>query len=137
MTRTGFRWGVRVYYEDTDAAGIVYYANYLKFMERARTEWLRLKGLGQTSLRERSGIIFVVTRLDVRYLQPARLDDELCVSVELARMGRAGFDMHQQVERDPDSPLCTASVRIGCVDAGTLRPRRVPDFLLTELNCDH
>jgi len=135
VRRAHFHWDVRVYYEDTDAAGIVYYANYLKFMERARTEWLRSRGFDQSSLREQRGIVFVVTRLDVRYLKPARLDAQLRVMLELTRMGRAGFDMCQQVESGPDS-LCTANVRIGCLDAVSMRPRRVPDTLLTELTCD-
>ena len=109
-----FSWNVRVYFEDTDAAGIVYYANYLKFMERARTEWLRSLGFDHASLREQSGIIFVVTRLEAHYLRPARLDEELAVTVEPTRIGRAGLDLGQRVERLPvGSPLCTASVRLG------------------------
>jgi acyl-CoA thioester hydrolase len=128
---------VRVYYEDTDAAGIVYYANYLKFMERARTEWLRSFGHDQRTLRERSGILFVVTRLEVRYRHPARLDDELQVTLQAGRTGRAGFDLAQRIERGGESPLCTASVRLACLHAGSMKPHRIPDYLLQELQGDH
>ena len=133
MNEPLFSWKLRVYYEDTDAAGIVYYANYLKFMERARTEWLRSHGFDHASLREHSGIVFVVTRLHARYLQPARLDDELAVTLTPTRMGRAGFDLQQRVEHHDGSPLCTATVRLGCLHAGSMRPHRIPDTLLTEL----
>lgn len=141
MSAPGFFITIRVYYEDTDALGVVYYANYLKFMERARSDWLRFHGHDHNVLLERNGIVFVVTRFDVRYLQPARLDDELKVGLRVTRMGRAGFDMQQWVERanNPrtEETLCTAQVRIGCLHAATMKPHRIPDSLLTELQGDH
>ncbi|MBT8137463.1 MAG: tol-pal system-associated acyl-CoA thioesterase [Gammaproteobacteria bacterium] len=123
-----FSWPVRVYYEDTDAGGVVYYANYLRFLERARTEWLRAAGVDQARLREEQGIIFVVADVQVEYLQPARLDDMLEVTVEIARSGRASLNFGQQVHRG-DATLCRATVRAGCVGADDFRPRRLPQSL--------
>ncbi len=128
-----FRWPVRVYYEDTDAAGIVYYANYLKFMERARTEWLRSRGSDHTTLLDEHGIAFVVARLNMRYHHPARLDDQLFVTVSVNKVGRASFDMNQSVWRDEESPLCTAAVRLACVSANHIQPAAIPSLLRTEL----
>ncbi len=131
--RGDFYWPLRVYYEDTDAAGIVYYANYLKFMERARTEWLRSLGFNQEQLRHEHGIVFAVTRLSSHYLQPARLDDQLSVSVCLKRMARASFELGQHVVRDDGATLCEGQVTIVCLAAQELKPRKFPSFLLTEL----
>jgi acyl-CoA thioester hydrolase len=128
---------VRVYWEDTDAGGVVFYANYLKFFERARTEWLRGLGLGQQALRERTGAIFVVSDTALRYLAPARLDDELRVTVLPLQTGRASMTLQQQAWRhngETATLLCEGSIRIGCVDAATLRPRRFPDDLTQALN---
>jgi acyl-CoA thioester hydrolase len=126
-------WPVRVYWEDTDAGGIVFYANYLKFFERARTEWLRSLGVGQQALREQTGGIFVVSQTDVRYLRPARLDDQLLVTVSLVATGRASLTIHQQVLL-PAAPqttvLCDGIIRVGWVDAATLKPARFPSTLL-------
>jgi acyl-CoA thioester hydrolase len=133
LTRHRFRWPVRVYYEDTDAAGIVYYANYLKFMERARTEWLRSMGFDQTDLARDHGLVFVVSRLEVHYRKPARLDDCLQVEAQVLRLGRVGFDMRQSVMRDGEVRLCDATVRIGCLDADLFAPCALPAPLLTEL----
>ena len=133
MTAASFRWPVRVYYEDTDAAGIVYYANYLKFMERARTEWLRFRGHDQSDLVRTLGVLFVVSRLNVRYHLPARLDDQLQVAVNLTRIGRAGFHMQQRVTDENDQALCDADVRIACLDAARMKPCAIPSPLLTEL----
>jgi acyl-CoA thioester hydrolase len=133
VTAASFRWPVRVYYEDTDAAGIVYYANYLKFMERARTEWLRSRGYDQSDLVRSQGVLFVVSRLSVRYHLPARLDDELQVDVDVTRLGRAGFHMQQCVFDEDNTPLCDAEVRIACLDAARMRPCAIPSPLLTEL----
>jgi acyl-CoA thioester hydrolase len=108
---------LRVYWEDTDAGGVVFYANYLKFFERARTEWLRHLGFGQQALREATGAIFVVTDTRVRYRAPARLDDELRVT--------ASMTIAQQAFR-ADTLLAEGEIRIGCVDDGTFRPRRIP-----------
>ncbi len=133
MTGGRFRWPVRVYYEDTDAAGIVYYANYLKFMERARTEWLRSFGFEQAALARDHGVAFVVSRVEVRFVKPARLDELLQVVTSISRLGRVGFDMTQSVNRDGRERLCDAWVRIGCLDSAALEPRPLPSALLTEL----
>jgi acyl-CoA thioester hydrolase len=129
-----FTWPVRVYYEDTDAGGVVFYANYLKFLERARTEWLRAVGQEQSALRERHGIVFAVRSIAIDYLAPARLDDCLSVTSRLVRPGGASLEFDQQVIRDEDGACCCrASVRIACIDAGTLRVARLPGDLLSEL----
>ncbi|MEW6695247.1 MAG: tol-pal system-associated acyl-CoA thioesterase [Pseudomonadota bacterium] len=121
-------WSIRVYWEDTDAGGIVYYANYLKFFERARTEWLRSLGLGQQALRERSGGMFVVSAVEARYLRPARLDDRLDIRTQVRELGRASLTLHQQAWRAGDVPalLCEGTVRIGWVAGDELRPGRLP-----------
>jgi acyl-CoA thioester hydrolase len=123
--RVLFRWPVRVYWEDTDAGGIVFYANYLKFFERARTEWLRAAGVQQQMLREQEGAMFVVADTALRYHAPARLDDLLTVTVALAERGSASMRLVQQALRGP-TLLAEGHIRIGCVDHGTLRPRRIP-----------
>jgi len=130
--RPPFRHTLRVYWEDTDAGGVVFYANYLKFFERARTEWLRALGFGQQALRERTGAIFVVTDTQVRYRAPARLDDLLDVTVDLRAGGRASMMIAQQAWRG-SALLAEGDIRIGCVDAGTFRPRRIPTELLCTL----
>ena len=137
-----FEWPVRIYWEDTDAGGIVFYANYLKFFERARTEWLRSLDLGQHNLRELTSGMFVVTDASLRYLRPARLDDELIVTASLQDCGRASMTINQQALLKPQqiSPgsaptvLCEGSIRIGWVDAATLRPARIPGPLLQKLS---
>lgn len=127
-----FTWPVRVYWEDTDAGGIVFYANYLKFFERARTEWLRALGIGQADLRERSGGMFVVSETAVRYVAPARLDDELLVSARLQETGRASLVIAQDATR-AGLLLAAGTIRIGWVDAATLRPGRIPPAILQAL----
>ena len=116
---------LRVYWEDTDAGGVVFYANYLKFFERARTEWLRSLGHSQQHLREQTGAVFIVVETSIRYLRPARLDDLLDVSVEVREAGRATMLIAQQARREGEL-LAEGTIRIGCVDAGTFRPRRIP-----------
>ena len=135
-----FLWPVRVYWEDTDAGGIVFYANYLKFFERARTEWLRHLGVEQQKLREQVGGMFVVTGTQLRYHRPARLDDELIVTAALQDAGRASLTILQQAllkpEQMTDQPptlLSEATIRIGWVDAATMRPARIPSTLLEQL----
>ncbi len=115
----------RVYWEDTDAGGVVFYANYLKFFERARTEWLRSQGHSQQRLRELTGAIFVVAETSVRYLRPARLDDLLQVTVAVLEAGQATLLIAQQALRGTEL-LVEGTIRIACVDAQTLRPRRIP-----------
>ena len=127
-----FSWPVRVYWEDTDAGGIVFYANYLKFFERARTEWLRALGIGQARLREEAGGMFVVSETAVRYLAAARLDDELLVTARLQEAGRASLTIAQQALRGA-ALLCEGTIRIGWVDAATLRPGRIPAPILEAL----
>ncbi|WP_313074664.1 tol-pal system-associated acyl-CoA thioesterase [Melaminivora sp.] len=136
-----FHWPVRIYWEDTDAGGIVFYANYLKFFERARTEWLRSLGLSQQQLRELTGGMFVVGEARVRYLRPARLDDELIVTARLAEAGRASLTIAQQALRRPvagagNAPelMCEGEVRIGWVEAASLRPARIPGHILEQLS---
>src|SRR5215210_2191545 len=109
-----FRFPVRVYYEDTDAAGVVYYANYLRFMERARTEWLRAEGFEQTELVERFKIVFVVRSLQVEYLRAARFNDTLRVSVELIKVGAGQIELKQRVMKE-DVLIAEARVRVVCV----------------------
>lgn len=116
---------LRVYWEDTDAGGVVFYANYLKFFERARTEWLRSLGHSQQRLRDETGAIFVVSDTSVRYLSPARLDDCLRVTVDVREAGRATMVIDQQAWRG-DVLLAEGTIRIACVDAANLRPRRFP-----------
>ncbi len=141
-----FEWPVRVYWEDTDAGGIVFYANYLKFFERARTEWLRSLGLGQQALRDDVGGMFVVTDVQLKYHRPARLDDMLSVTAQVRTSGRASLLLQQRawlmpaagtsaalphsVER---SLLCEGTVRIGWVDAARMRPQRIPAAVLQAL----
>jgi acyl-CoA thioester hydrolase len=116
---------VRVYYEDTDTAGVVYYANYLRFLERGRTEWLRALGVGQQRLAEESGIVFAVRSLNIEYLRPARLDDQLAVLTELTLAGRAQVTLKQWIERGGET-LVEATVRVACLDAKRMKPAALP-----------
>jgi acyl-CoA thioester hydrolase len=124
-----FSWRTRVYWEDTDGGGVVYYANYLKFMERARTEWLRTLGHSQLVLSETHGFVFAVVEVKVNYRRPARLDDELLVSCVPVPEGRASIRFRQTVTRADGVPLAEGEVRVACVDAKTFRPRPLPDFV--------
>ncbi|EYC50892.1 4-hydroxybenzoyl-CoA thioesterase [Hylemonella gracilis str. Niagara R] len=127
-----FTWPVRVYWEDTDAGGIVFYANYLKFFERARTEWLRALGIDQHALRETTGGMFVVSAADIRYHRPARLDDVLAVSAELSASSRASLTIAQTATLG-EHLLCQGNVHIAWVDAVTLHPARLPEAVLRAL----
>ena len=137
---TPFAHPVRIYWEDTDAGGIVFYANYLKFFERARTEWLRSLGLEQQRLRDELGGMFVVSDATIKYLQPARLDDELIVTAVLQEAGRASMTIAQRALLKPKQPtdtpvlLCEGTIRIGWVEASTMRPARIPNFLTQVLS---
>ena len=128
----GFHWPVRVYWEDTDAGGVVYYANYLKFMERARTEWLRALGFGQDELRDQSGVIFVVRRVEIDYLSPARLDDPIDVEVGVHEIGRASLNVKQTLTRG-STRLVAAQVTLACVDAARFKPVKIPESILQAL----
>ena len=130
-----FQWPVRVYYEDTDSGGVVYYANYLRFMERARTEWMRALGFEQDQLKREAGILFAVRSANVEFLRPARFNDQLSVSVDVVARGRASLEFNQLVTRCEDGtvPLCTGLVKIACLDAASFRPQPIPDYLLKEI----
>ncbi|MFE8071459.1 tol-pal system-associated acyl-CoA thioesterase [Marinobacteraceae bacterium S3BR75-40.1] len=123
-----FRWPIRVYIEDTDAGGIVFYANYLKYMERARTEWVRQNGAALRARLE-NGISFVVQKVQLEYHRPAKLDDELWVSARVVNHGKAFMEFEQAVFRDLDEggPLVEARIKVVCVDLERNRPRRLPD----------
>jgi len=157
-----FSWPLRVYWEDTDAGGIVFYANYLKFFERARTEWLRSLGIGQQALRETTGGLFVVIETSLKYHRPARLDDELLVTACLLESGRASMTIEQRVLKIESTPglsaagpsqgaraplggsevreatsvgaiLCEGTIRIGWVNAASMKPTRIPSTVLEVL----
>ena len=161
-TAAPFSWPVRVYWEDTDAGGVVFYANYLKFFDRARTEWLRQlgrsvpaagaddttvcrsraeaasgssspdQGFSQRALREQKGVIFIVSHTEVRHLAPARLDDELRITVELTDCGRATMSFAQQAWCG-ERLLAEGRIRVGCVDASSWRPRRIPELVMAHI----
>jgi acyl-CoA thioester hydrolase len=124
-----FSWPARVYWEDTDGGGIVYYANYLRYLERSRTEWLRSLGYSQRALASDPGIVFAVVSVSVQYRRPARLDDELTVTCEPQLERSASLRVAQRILRAEEA-LVTAEVRVACVDARTLRPRRLPETLI-------
>jgi acyl-CoA thioester hydrolase len=121
----------RIYWEDTDAGGVVYYANYLKFMERCRTDWLRALGVDQQRLRVERQLQFAVVGVTVDFLRPAVLNDEIVVTAELQHLRGATISFKQAVWRD-DAQLIDASTRVACLDSGTLKPRAIPKDLFTE-----
>jgi len=147
-----FLWPVRVYYEDTDSGGVVYYANYLKYMERARTEWLRSFGIEQDELLARQGIIFAVHSVTLEFVRPGRFNELLHVSAHVSRRRRASMTFRQEVMRlamaeQGDMPndnlsqknktvLCAGHVTIACLDAASMRPCHIPDNVLAEIACD-
>ncbi|HZV98799.1 MAG TPA: tol-pal system-associated acyl-CoA thioesterase [Methylophilaceae bacterium] len=120
-----FVWPVRVYYEDTDGGGVVYHANYLKFMERARTEWLRSLGFEQTELKTEMGVLFVVRELELKYRRPALFNDQLAVITKLIKMGRSLLEFEQLIERNGEL-LTAATVEVVCVDAAQFKPVSIP-----------
>ena len=126
-----FRWPVRVYYEDTDAGGVVYYANYLKFMERARTEWLRERGYEQDALMHQ-GIVFVVRRVDIDYNRPARFNQLLDVLTTVSAAGPASVIFKQQIVHEGIN-LAEAVVKLACLDIKNFRPKKMPDKLFKEI----
>ena len=129
-----FEWPVRVYYEDTDAQGVVYYANYFRFMERARTEWLRSLDVDMVALMEHDRRIFVVAEVQVRFLAPARLSDQLVVTARLTKLTRVSFDIEQNIYRDhvDGELLISGNVKAAYLDADTMRPKRIPPSLFGE-----
>jgi len=131
-----FTWPVRVYYEDTDAAGVVYYANYLKYLERARTEFLRSLGVEQDELEKVNNIIFAVRSMTIDYLQPAFFNELLNVSAKVAELRKASLSFHQAVNNQQKETLCTAQVKIACLHSQTLKPVSIPEFITKELGND-
>jgi len=126
-----FQWPVRVYYEDTDAQGVVYYANYFRFLERARTEWLRSLGVDMVALMAEERRIFVVAEVQAKFLAPAGLNDQLIITVRLTNLTRVSFDLEQNIYRDKvdGEQLIDASVKAAYLDSDTMRPKRIPSTL--------
>jgi acyl-CoA thioester hydrolase len=131
-----FSWPVRVYYEDTDAGGVVYYANYLKYLERARTEFLRGLGIEQDALEREHNIIFAVRSMTIDYLKPAFFNELLNVSVTIAELRKASICFHQAVSNHQKETLCTAEIKIACIHSKTLKPVSIPEFITKELGND-
>ena len=133
-----FTWPVRVYYEDTDLGGVVYYANYLRFLERARTEWLRHLDVDQGALLAERGLIFVIVAAELEYRQPARFNDLLCVTAELESRRPTAMQFAQRIHRgSPDGELLvTGRVRAACVHCDTFRPRRIPEEIIAAMERD-
>jgi acyl-CoA thioester hydrolase len=133
---TPFDWPLRVYYEDTDAGGVVYHTNYIKYFERARTEWLRQLGYSQLRLAGEEGLLFSVVELDTAFHRPARLDDQLVVRSTVELAGRASVLFRQEIRRNgaDGELLASGSVKVACIDASAFRPRRLPHWLLEEFD---
>ena len=121
-----FRWTIRVYWEDTDAGGVVYHASYLRFMERARSEWLRGMGMDQSAFKQATGLAFMVRAMQIDFLSPALLDDELSVTVEVKQRRAASILFIQTISRGDDALLVRATVRVACVDIQRMRPAPMP-----------
>lgn len=123
-----FVWPIRVYWEDTDASGVVYHANYLRWFERARTEWLRARGYDQEKLRLEVGIAFTVADLSIQYKRPARLDDQVEVVTQVEEVKNITLILSQTLRRaeKPEELMCKATVRVACIDANTFMPKRIP-----------
>ena len=130
-----FNWPVRVYYEDTDAGGVVYYANYLKFLERARTEYLRSLGFEQDQLKQEYGILFAVHSLSIQYQKPAVFNDALTATAEIIDIGKARLTFKQMITRDSDNTgICSAEVKIACLHADKFTPARIPAHILEAIH---
>ncbi|MCP5335705.1 MAG: tol-pal system-associated acyl-CoA thioesterase [Oceanospirillaceae bacterium] len=127
-----FNWPVRVYYEDTDAGGVVYHASYLRFFERARTEWLRAAGFNQSLLHEQN-IVFVVSELSIKYVRPARLDAELDVQLNIQAVKKASLQFLQLIYDKQQNLIAQAEVRVACLKADTLKPCAIPPVILTSV----
>ncbi|MEO6697344.1 MAG: tol-pal system-associated acyl-CoA thioesterase [Gammaproteobacteria bacterium] len=130
-----FLWQVRVYYEDTDSGGVVYHSNYLKFMERARTEWLRSLGFEQDALARDEGVIFAVRSVLMEFLKPGRFNQLLDICSKIVQRGKASMTLDQTISADGDV-LCTGRVKLACLDAATLRPRSIPKPIFGEIHRD-
>jgi acyl-CoA thioester hydrolase len=132
-TTPEFFWTVRVYYEDTDAAGVVYHSNYLKFMERARTEWLRSAGYSQAVLEQQEGIVFVVAKMAIAFLSPACFDENLNVHSTITTMDGARLVFEQAIHNESGAINCKAQVDIVCVDSKSFKPKRIPNSIKAKL----
>lgn len=135
MTEGEFSFGLRVYIEDTDAGGIVYYVNYLKFMERCRTEYMRSLGFGKNFIFTEN-LMFVVSDVAVQYLRSAKLDDELLTTARITQIGGASMTLHQSVARDSEV-LAKGDIKIACVDRSSLKPRRIPKEMMARIKAEH
>lgn len=131
-SENAFLWPIRVYYEDTDAGGIVYHANYLKFMERARSEWLRTLDVEQDELRDKEGVIFTILSAQVDYLLPAKFNDELLVSSKVVKKGRASIQIEQEVIRDSQI-LCKGIIKVATLNEKSFRPEAMPESLYEKI----
>ncbi len=129
-----FTWPVRVYYEDTDAGGVVYYANYLKYLERARTEWLRSLGFEQDKLVQEDGIIFAVRKVIIDYMKPAVFNELLAVNAKILEIRKASLLFEQSITNQLKDILCQAEIRIACLDTKTMKPVSMPEHILSELD---
>jgi len=131
-----FHWPIRVYYEDTDAGGVVYHSNYLKFMERARTEWLRAIGFSQERLQKRQRILFVVADISIRFRKPARFDEELNVLSTIKNMNAASLNFIQTITNARYEKVCSAEVTVACLQMDSFRPCRIPDNIKEKFHHD-
>lgn len=131
MSGTPFSFPIRVYWEDTDAGGVVYHASYVRFLERARTEWLRAQGVGQQALRESEDLVLVIRGMTLDFHKPAKLDDELRVSVVMTERRKASLLIEQEIFRG-DQALVRATVRVACLVASSFKPRPLPEWLAAE-----
>ena len=123
-----FKWDVRIYFEDTDSGGVVYHSNYLKFMERARTEWLRSLNLNQAELKKKDKIMFVVAKVDINYIKPARFNDQLTIETIVDKIGASKVNLTQDIYNNSD--LCTsAKVNIACLNSNNFKPQRIPKLI--------
>lgn len=127
-----FLWPIRIYYEDTDAGGVVYHTNYIKFMERARTEWLRHLGFEQDELRNKDGVIFAVRSVQIDYFSPAKFNDELTVSSKVIKFGKASITIEQEVRRK-ENILCEGIIKVAMLDSEKFRPKAMPTRLYEKL----
>lgn len=135
---TQFLWPIRVYYEDTDSGGVVYYANYLKFMERARTEWLRKHGFEQDKLIETDNILFAVRKAEVDFKLPARFNQSLQVASQIEQFGRASLTFRQEVALLPENKtLCSGLIKVACLNASSFKPCAIPERIIRELKIDN
>lgn len=128
-----FLWPIRVYYEDTDAGGVVYHSNYLNFMERARTEWLRDLGVEQDELREGDAVIFAVRAVQVDYFLPAKFNDELLVSSQVIKKGKASISLEQEVISKNNSILCKGIIKVAALDSVSFKPKAIPEALYSKI----